>query len=69
MFDFEEFEGDFLSDQIFVGETACQVTSGEEGTESFDEADGSTAIDAVAFGLKDSFGVDIDDVFDLSALF
>mmetsp|Transcript_18637 Transcript_18637/g.38866 ORF Transcript_18637/g.38866 Transcript_18637/m.38866 type:complete len:436 (+) Transcript_18637:123-1430(+) len=50
--DFEELEGEGLSDEVFVGEASREVGSGEEGAESSDEEDGSSAVDGDAFGFE-----------------
>ncbi len=55
--DFEELEGEGLSDEVFVRETSREVRSGEEGAESVDEEDGSSAVDGDAFGLEDVVGL------------
>ena len=60
--DLEEFQGKLLPDQILGGHLSGEVGSGEEGTESLHQADGSSAVDANDLGLEDGIlGLHLED--------
>mmetsp|Transcript_2076 Transcript_2076/g.4350 ORF Transcript_2076/g.4350 Transcript_2076/m.4350 type:complete len:434 (-) Transcript_2076:134-1435(-) len=49
----QEFQGKDLSNELFGGHLSGKVRSGKEGTESLDEADGSSAVDTDNLGFED----------------
>mmetsp|Transcript_7997 Transcript_7997/g.19845 ORF Transcript_7997/g.19845 Transcript_7997/m.19845 type:complete len:423 (-) Transcript_7997:203-1471(-) len=62
--DLQEFEGKDLSDQVLGGHLSGQVGSGKEGTESLDQADGSSTVHTDNLGLEDGvFGLHLQDGF------
>jgi hypothetical protein len=53
----EELEGKSLSNEVVIGKTSGKVRSGEEGTKSFNEEDGSSAVDTDTLSLKYFIGI------------